>query len=171
MLDGLTQWLQDTLGSVMPPILVIFLVSMIPILELRGGLLVASAMGIPMWQAIPVCIIGNLIPVVLVLLFITPVFNLLKKLPFLRGIVGKLENKANGKHAGKIRKAEFIGLLLFVGIPLPGTGGWTGSLLASLLNVKFWKALVAVVLGLLLATAIMSAISYGIPWLVSLFGG
>ena len=69
------------------------------------------------------------------------------------------------------QKAEFWGLVLFVGVPLPGTGGWTGSLIASLLNVRFLKALVAIFLGLLLATGIMSAISYGIPWVISLFGG
>ena len=86
-------------------------------------------------------------------------------------MVEKLEKKGKGKNAKKIQKAEFWGLVLFVGVPLPGTGGWTGSLIASLLNVRFLKALVAVFLGLLLATGIMSAISYGIPWVISLFGG
>ena len=82
-----------------------------------------------------------------------------------------LEKKRSVKHAKKIPKAEFWGLVLFVGIPLPGTGGWTGSLIASLLNVRFLKALVATFCGLILATIIMSAISYGIPWVVSLFAG
>lgn len=171
MTDSLANWFQQTLGSVMPGELVIFITSMVPILELRGGLLVASAMGIPMWSAIPICIVGNMIPVVLILLFITPLFNLMKKSKLLRPMVEKLEKKGKGKNAKKIQKAEFWGLVLFVGIPLPGTGGWTGSLVASLLNVRFLKALVAVFLGLLLATGIMSAISYGIPWVISLFGG
>ena len=112
-----------------------------------------------------------MIPVVLILLFITPLFNLMKKSKLLRPMVEKLEKKGNGKNAKKIQKAEFWGLVLFVGVPLPGTGGWTGSLIASLLNVRFLKALVAIFLGLLLATGIMSAISYGIPWVISLFGG
>lgn len=171
MMESLASWFQQTLGSVMPGELVIFITSMIPILELRGGLLVASAMGIPIWVAIPICIIGNMVPVILILLFITPLFNLLKKAKIFRGLVEKMERKANGKNAKKIQQAEFWGLLVFVGIPLPGTGGWTGALLASLLNVKFWKALLAIFLGLILATIIMSAISYGIPWVISMFAG
>jgi uncharacterized membrane protein len=171
MMESLANWFQQTLGSVMPGELVAFITSMIPILELRGGLLVASAMGVSMWAAIPICIVGNLIPVVLVLLFITPLFRLMKRAKWLRPMVEKLEKKGSGKNAKKIQKAEFWGLILFVGIPLPGTGGWTGSLIASLLNVRFVKALVAIFLGLLLATVIMSCISYGIPWVVSLFGG
>ena len=170
MMDGIANWFQSTLGAVMPGELVVFIVSMIPILELRGGLIVASAVGVPIWWAIPICILGNMIPVVLVLLFITPLFNLMKKAKIFRPMVEKLEKKGSGKHANKIRAAEFWGLILFVGIPIPGTGGWTGSLIASLLDIKFFKALLAIFLGLLLATAIMSAISYGIPWLVSLFG-
>ncbi|MDD5952590.1 MAG: small multi-drug export protein [Oscillospiraceae bacterium] len=171
MVESLANWFQQTLGSVMPGELVIFITSMIPILELRGGLIVASAMGVPIWLAIPICIIGNLIPVILILLFITPLFNLMKKARFLRPLVEKLEKKGQGKNAKKIQKAEFWGLILFVGIPLPGTGGWTGALIASLLNVRFLKALVAIFLGLILATIIMSTISYGIPWIVSLFAG
>lgn len=169
MFDSLVGWFQNTLGSVMPGELVAFITSMIPILELRGGLIVASAMGVSIWAAIPICIAGNLIPVILVLLFITPIFNLLKKARIFRPMVEKLEKKAKGKNAKKIQRAEFWGLVLFVGVPLPGTGGWTGSLIASLLNVRFLKALVSIFLGLLLATAIMTAISYGIPWLISLF--
>ncbi len=169
MMESMAQWFQSTLGSVMPAELVIFIVSMIPILELRGGLLLASMMGVDIWWAIPICIVGNLIPVVLVLLFITPLFSLMKKAKFLRPVVEKLEKKGSGKNAKKIQAAEFWGLLLFVGIPIPGTGGWTGSLIASLLNVRFWKALLAIFCGLLLATAIMTAISYGIPWVITLF--
>ena len=68
----------------------------------------------------------------------------------------------------KIQKAQFIGLLLFVGIPIPGTGAWMGSLIASMLNIKFKKALVAEVLGIIMAMCIMSVITYVIPWLISL---
>ena len=171
MMESLAAWFQQTLGSVMPGELVVFLTSMIPILELRGGLIVASAMGVPIWLAIPICFIGNLIPVILILLFITPVFNLLKRTRLFRPMVEKLEKKGSGKNAKKIQQAEFWGLVLFVGIPLPGTGGWTGALIASLLNVRFGKALVAIFLGLILATIIMSAISYGIPWIISAVAG
>lgn len=167
MTESIALWFEQTLGAVMPGELVVFIVSMIPILELRGGLIVAGLMQIPIWLAIPICIIGNVIPVILILLFIKPLFRLLKKVPGIRKVIIKLESKGSGKNAKKIAAAEFLGLLLFVGIPLPGTGGWTGSLIAALLNVRFGKALLAIFCGLCLATAIMSFISYGIPWLIS----
>lgn len=171
MTESLAIWMQETLGSVMPGELVIFITSMIPILELRGGMIVAGLMQIPMWLAIPICIAGNIIPVILILLFIKPLFRLLKKVPGIRKVIIKLESKGSGKNAKKIAAAEFWGLLLFVGIPLPGTGGWTGALIASLLNLRFVKALISIFCGLLMATAIMTFISYGIPWIVSMFAG
>ena len=85
-----------------------------------------------------------------------------------RPLVEKLEKKSMGK-SDKIQKYEFIGLILFVGIPLPGTGAWTGALIASLLNIPFKKAFPAILIGLLLATTIMCVITYLIPWLITLF--
>ena len=141
--------------------LIIFLISMMPILELRGGLIAASLLKLNPVTSFIICIIGNIIPIPLILKFITPLFNRLKKTKHLKKIVEKLENKAN-KKKNKIEKSEFIGLLLFVGIPLPGTGAWTGTLIASMINMNKKKAFIAAVLGVLLASIIMMILSYGI---------
>ena len=138
------------------------MISMVPILELRGGLIFSSAAGIDMWKAIPICVIGNLIPGPFILLLITRIFSWLKKTKVFRPMVEKLENKAMSKK-DQIEKYEFWGLVLFVGIPLPGTGAWTGSLIAALLDMKFRKAFPAVIIGVCLATVIMTTISYVIP--------
>ncbi len=167
MVDGLVEWFSTALNG-LPHELIIFIISMIPILELRGGLIAAALFGVPMWTAIPICIIGNIIPVPFILWFITPIFNRLKKTKRLKPLIEKLEKKSMGK-SEKIQKYQFWGLLLFVGIPLPGTGAWTGSLVATMLNVKFKKALLAVILGLLMATTIMCIITYAIPALISSF--
>lgn len=161
MTNALAQWFADNLGGVISAELIIFLVSMIPLLELRGGLVVASLLHVDMWKAIPICIVGNLIPVPFILLLIIQIFGLMKKTKVFRGLVEKLESKAMGK-SEQIQRYEFWGLVLFVGIPLPGTGAWTGSLIAALLGVKNKKAVPAIFLGLIMATVIMCVISYGI---------
>ena len=161
MTNTLAQWFAQNLGGKISPEAIIFIVSMIPILELRGGLIVASLLNVRMWTAIPICIIGNIIPVPFILLLITRVFSVLKKTKLFRPVVLKLENRAMQK-SDRIRRGEFIGLMLFVGIPLPGTGAWTGSLIAALLGVENKKAVPAILLGILLATVIMCIVSYGI---------
>lgn len=165
MVDSLVNWFTVTLGA-LPEELIIFVISMVPILELRGGLIAAALLGVDMYQAILICFVGNLVPVPFILLFITPIFTWMKKAKLFRPIVEKLEKKSLGKKE-KISKFEFFGLVLFVGIPLPGTGAWTGSLLAALLNIRFKKSFPAVLLGLVIATIIMCIITYGIPWLIS----
>lgn len=139
----------------------IFIISMTPILELRGGLIAASLLDINPVISFITCLIGNIIPVPLILWFITPLFNHLKSKGKLKKWIDKIEAKALSKK-GKIEKYQFWGLLLFVGIPLPGTGAWTGALIASLLNMDKKKALLAIILGVLLAGIIMMFISYGI---------
>ncbi len=139
----------------------VFVISMIPILELRGGLLVAKMIGVPLLTAIPLCIVGNIIPIPFILLFIRQIFKWLKKVPFFEKLITKLENRAMGK-SDSIKRYEFWGLALFVGIPLPGTGAWTGSLIAALLDVDFKKAIVAELVGIAMATVIMSVVSYGL---------
>lgn len=141
--------------------MIVFIISMIPLLELRGGLLAASFMNIDIVRAIWYCVIGNIIPIPFILLLITTIFNWLKKTKIFRPLVEKLENRAMGK-SEQIEKYQFWGLVLFVGIPLPGTGAWTGALIASLLGVKFKKAFPAILLGIALATVIMSIVSYGL---------
>ena len=132
---------------------------MIPILELRGGLLAASLLKISAVKAIPICIIGNIIPIPFILLFIRQIFKWLKKTKLFRGMVEALENRAM-KKSDTIKKYEFWGLMLFVGIPLPGTGAWTGSLIASLLNIDIKKASLAILCGIAMATVIMYVVSY-----------
>lgn len=141
--------------------LIIFLISCMPILELRGGLIAATLLKLNPISSFIICFIGNILPIPFILWFITPLFNKLKKTKLLRGLVLNLENKANNKK-DKIEKSEFIGLLLFVGIPLPGTGAWTGTLIASMINMDKKKALVASFLGVILAGIIMMILSYGL---------
>ena len=161
MVESLVQWFVTKLGGKAAKELIVFIISMVPILELRGGLLAAGPafLDIPTWRAIPICIIGNLIPIPFILLLIRPIFAWLRRTNLFRPLVEKLETKAMSK-SGQIEKYEFWGLVLFVGIPLPGTGAWTGSLIASLLGIDWKKAFLAVVIGVCMATVIMYFLSY-----------
>ena len=143
---------------------------MIPIVELRGALLVAGPiLGVPVVEAIPLSIIGNIVPVPFILLLITPIFAWMKGTKKLKPLVEKLEARAMSKK-DQIEKYEFWGLVLFVGIPLPGTGAWTGSLVAALLGIKFKKAFPAIMLGICMATVIMWFVSYVLLGGVHLLG-
>ena len=164
MTDSLINWFTNTL-SFMPKELITFIISMMPILELRGGLIAASLLGIGVFNAIIICVIGNIIPIPFILFFITPIFNWMKKTKLFSPIVEKLEAKSMAK-SEQIQKYEFWGLALFVGIPLPGTGAWTGALIAALLGIKTKKASLAIFTGIIIATIIMTIISYGIPWAI-----
>ena len=161
MVESLVQWFVTKLGGKAAKELIVFIISMVPILELRGGLLAAGPafLDIPTWRSIPICIIGNLIPIPFILLLIRPIFAWLRRTKLFRPLVEKLEAKAMSK-SSQIEKYEFWGLVLFVGIPLPGTGAWTGSLIASLLGIDWKKAFLAVVIGVCMATVIMYFLSY-----------
>ena len=141
--------------------IVTFVISLLPILELRGGLLAAGALNVNPWIAYVIAIIGNLLPIPFILMFLTPIFNWMKKTKLFKGLVEKLESKAM-KNKEKFEKGEFIALILFVGIPLPGTGAWTGSLIASVLGMDKKKAMLAITLGVIMASIIMMILSYGI---------
>lgn len=160
-MESLAAWYQSSLGQFLPKELFVFFVSMIPLIELRGGLVVASLLQIPIIEASIICVVGNIIPIPFILLFIKKVFSFMKDHNILRGFVEKMESRAARKSAG-VEKGEFAFLLCFVGIPLPGTGAWTGSLIASVLNVDLKKASVAILLGVLLAAVIMDIVSYGV---------
>ena len=136
---------------------------MIPILELRGGLLASSPalLDIPILTAIPICIIGNILPIPFILLLISRILEWMKKVSLFRPVALWLEKKAMSKK-DQIEKYGFWGLVLFVGIPLPGTGAWTGALVASLLRMNFKKAFGAILIGIVIATVIMSILSYGV---------
>ena len=157
LINGLIAGLSGKVGKEF----IIFLISMVPILELRGGLLAAgpALLDVPMWQAIPICFIGNLVPIPFILLLITKIFDWMKGTKKLKPLVEKLEHKAMNQSAN-IEKYEVWGLVAFVGIPLPGTGAWTGALIAALLGIRFRKAFPAIVLGLVVATVIMTILSY-----------
>ena len=136
------------------------LVSMIPIIELRGGLPFGVALGLPYYLAFPAAVIGNLIPAPFIIVYIRRIFELMRRyLPKLNGIVDKLERKAHLK-GKKMQKYQYLGLWLFVAIPLPGTGAWTGSLAAAFLGMRLKKAMPAVVLGVLTAGCIMLGLTH-----------
>ena len=160
-MEVLVQWFSNHLSQFISPEGAVFIISMIPILELRGGLLAASLLKISAAKALPICIVGNIIPIPFILLFIRQIFKWMKKTKLFRGLIIKMENRAMGK-SDQIKRYEFLGLLLFVGIPLPGTGAWTGALIASLLEVDIKKSSIAILCGLFMASAIMYIISYGI---------
>ena len=139
----------------------IFFCSMLPIIELRGSVILGAALDVPWWQNYLISVIGNLLPIVFVLLFINWFLELLKNVKGLCKISFWLEKKAE-KNRPKIERYGFWGLTLFVMIPLPGTGAWTGALVAALMKMNFWKAFLAIVIGVLGAGVIMTLASYGV---------
>lgn len=165
MTETLANWFTSIFADQLPKELIVFLISMLPILELRGGLIAAALLGMPITEAVIICLIGNVIPIPFILLLIRPIFSWLRKTDFFRPLVESLERKAIGK-SDRIQKYEFWGLLIFVGVPLPGTGAWTGALIASMLNISLKRAVPPILLGLLMATVIMCFISYALPWLL-----
>lgn len=160
-METLVHWFSQNLSQYISPEGAVFLISMIPLLELRGGLLAASLLKISAAKAIPLCIMGNIIPIPFILLFIKQIFKVLKKTKIFRGLIIKLEDRAMRK-SDQVKKYEFWGLMLFVGIPLPGTGAWTGSLIASLLEIDIKKSSLAILCGIIMATVIMYIVSYGL---------
>ena len=151
------EWFQEVFGW-LPKEAFAALISMVPVIELRGGLPYAIWSGISPYVAFPLCIAANLLPIPFILWFITPIFNWMKTTRLFRPIAEKLEKKAMNK-SDKLEKGYFWGLLLFVGIPLPGTGAWTGALLATLLNVPKKKSIPAIALGVCLAAVLMGVLS------------
>ena len=139
----------------------VFFISCLPILELRGGILAAYLLNVNPVVAFIISFIGNILPIPFILWCVTPLFNQLKKWKKIEPFVNKLEKKALSKK-DQIEKMQFMGLLLFVGIPLPGTGAWTGTLIASMINMDKKKALFASIMGVVLAGIIMLFMSYGL---------
>lgn len=141
--------------------ILVFIISLMPILELRGGLIAAALLGLPPVPAYIISIIGNLIPIPLILWLLDYVFDFMKKHYILKKFVLFCERKGNEKK-DKIEKLGFWGLVLFVGVPLPGTGAWTGCLIATILRMDKKKAFLAATLGVIMASIIMMLISYGV---------
>ena len=136
-------------------------ISMIPIIELRGSIPVGFVMGLP-WYASLVCsIIGNMLPVPVILLFVVKVFEFMKKHNILTKFVNKMEQKAMNR-SEKVSKGEFWGLMIFVAIPLPGTGAWTGALIAALLKMNRRDSFLSILLGVTIAGTIITLGTYGV---------
>ncbi len=138
------------------------LMAMVPVIELRGAIPVGIASGLPVWAAFTASVIGNMIPVPFIVLFVRKVFAWLRsKSQWLENKVTWLENRAHNK-AQLIYKYELLGLLILVAIPLPGTGAWTGALIASLLNIRLKVSFPTVLGGVLIAGIVVTCISCGI---------
>ncbi len=159
----LIQWLSDTMAG---KFTLTVLVSMIPVVELRGGIPAGVALGLPVWAAFIAAVMGNLIPVPFIIVYIRRIFQWMRRrIPRLNSLVDKLERKAHLK-GQKVTKYKYLGLMLFVAIPLPGTGAWTGSLAAAFLDMPLRKAIPSVIVGVLIAGIAISIAAYG---LTSLF--
>ena len=145
----------------MNPLLYVFLIAMAPIVELRGAIPVGAVLKLPFWQNFLAALVGNMIPVPFILLFIPKILTWLEKFKPLEKIVGWVRRKAD-KHSEKILRVSFWGLLLFVMLPCPGTGAWTGSLVASLFDLPKKRSFLAVFLGVVGCGIIMTLASYGV---------
>ena len=145
--------------------IIVLLISMVPLIEIRGAIPYAVGFGLPLWQSCLVAVVGNMIPVPFIFLFARRVLEWGKDKRLIGGFCRWcLEKgvKGGSKLEAKAGRGLYIALLLFVGIPLPGTGAWTGTLAASILNMDFKRSVLAIALGVLLAGAIMLAASYGV---------
>lgn len=143
--------------------LIVFIISILPILELRGGLIAASLLNVSPLTGYIVSIIGNTLPVPFILLFINKILDRMgkSKIKWMNKLSKWLDKKAR-KHKDSIEKYGYLGLTLFVGVPLPGTGAWTGCLAASVLNMDKKKSFISIMLGIIMASIIMMLISYGL---------
>lgn len=138
------------------------LLSMVPVIELRGSIPVAVSSGIPVWLAACVSVVGNMLPVPFIIIFTRKIFAWIRRhLPKLDGFVARLEKRAEEK-SDVVRKSSFWGLVILVAIPLPGTGAWTGALIAAMLEMRLKYALPAIVLGVVIAGILVSLASLGV---------
>ena len=134
-------------------------ISMVPVIELRGAIPIGVGLGLPYWVAVVVSVIGNIIPVPFIIIFIKKIFAWMRKmLPKLNGLVTSLENRAD-KHRDTVEKYAFWGLFILVAIPLPGTGAWTGALVAAMMDMKLKKAFPSVALGVVGAAVIVTVVT------------
>jgi uncharacterized membrane protein len=143
--------------------LCVFFCSMLPIIELRGAIPLGAALGLPWWQNYLIAVAGNMLPIPIILLFVKSVLNWMAKcrVKLFNKIANKMFEKAE-KNRGKIEKYAFWGLTLFVAIPLPATGAWTGTLVAALFDMKFWKSILAALIGVMIVGVVMTLASYGV---------
>ena len=157
MIEAIERFFLETVGRE----LCVFFCAMLPIIECRGAIPLGWGLGLPWWQTALFSIAGNLLPVPFILLFIRAVLDWMRKSrhKFFSGIAAWLDRKIE-KHKGTIEKYSYFGVAIFVAVPLPGTGAWTGTLIASVLGLEPKKSFFAATLGVLVATVIMTVISY-----------
>jgi uncharacterized membrane protein len=159
MLDWLT-------GTDIGKMCATFFISMLPVGELRAGLPYGIAQGLEYPLALMAALLGNMIPVPFIIVYIKRIFEWMRKhMPRMNALVAKLENRAHLK-GETVEKYGHWGLLIFVAIPLPGTGAWTGALIAALLNIRTSKAVPVILIGVCIAAAIMTLITYGVIHIV-----
>ena len=152
-------WLNDTLSG---EFCFTVLVSMIPVIELRGGIPFGVGVGLPVWLAYLAAIIGNMLPVPFIVVYIRRIFQWMRRhLPRLNHLVTRLEQKAHQK-GRMVTKYKYLGLAIFVAIPLPGTGAWTGALAAAFLDMPLRKALPSIFAGVLVAGVAISILTFGV---------
>ena len=145
----------------MKDILLTFLVAMVPVVELRGAIPFGVVRGLNLWTAIIASMLGNLIPVPFIILFIRKIFAWMRAhMPKLDGLVIRMEKKAE-KNRAAVEKYAFWGLVILVAIPLPGTGAWTGALVAAMMEIRLKRAFPAIAIGVAIACVIVSVITYG----------
>ncbi len=161
IVSGIVSSLSFLIAKPLMKELIVFLISMCPILELRGGLIAASIFDMNPWISYIICIIGNIIPIPFILWFISKILDYMRNSKRLNKIALWLDKKVV-KHKNTIEKYGYLGLILFVGIPLPGTGAWTGCLIASVLEMDKKKSFLAAIVGVFIASIIMMIISFGI---------
>lgn len=145
----------------MKDILLTFLVAMVPVVELRGAIPFGVVRGLNLWTAIIASVLGNLVPVPFIILFIRRIFAWMRAhMPKLDGLVTRMEKKAE-KNRAAVEKYTFWGLAILVAIPLPGTGAWTGALVAAMMEMRLKRAFPAIVIGVVIAGVIVSIVTYG----------
>lgn len=160
---GFIEWLEEISGN---GILVTFIIAMTPVFELRAAIPVGVSLGLPVLEALSVSIIGNMFPVPFILVFIRRIFAWMRKnMPKLENIVAKLEVRAEEKRR-LVTRWQFWGLVILVAIPLPGTGAWTGALVAALMQMRLKKAVPAIFLGVIIAGIIVTVVTYGVAALI-----
>ena len=156
--------LVELFSETIPGELTVFLLSLMPIIELRGGILAAKLLQLDMLPAFFICLVGTILPTPIILLFINKIFDWMRNTRLVK-LVDRLEAKGRSKF-DKINRYKTLGLVVFVAIPLPGTGAWTGSLAAALMKMDFKSAMISVAGGTLVADILMCVLSYGLLGLV-----
>lgn len=162
MLDSIVSGIQNFFLETVGEELCVLFCSMIPIIELRGAIPMGALFGLPWWQSYLLSVLGNMLPVPIILLFVKAVITWMgkSKIRFFNKIADFLYKRVD-KRRGQIEKYSFWGVCLFVAVPLPVTGAWTGSLVAAMIDMKFWKALLSCLFGVMIAGVVMTLISYG----------